>query len=168
MKAKKIMMGCLLVLFCLVSANIARVNLSYREPQRIDYRLNEKVSLGNGASMTVESFKFLDTREYERYIKDNFPNESVEGKSGIKAVLVKVKEHGKILEAADLKQMQLNAGNFQNASAIEFNKIGKRTATYVYEIPSSLMTDEHFKNASRLKYRLVVRCYPKQIFVNLN
>ncbi|MGF0104700.1 hypothetical protein [Ligilactobacillus ruminis] len=168
MKAKKIMAGCLLVLFCMIFANIFRVNLSYKEPQRLDYKLNEKVSLENGASMKVESFKFLNTAEYERYIKKNFPNETVEGKEGVKAILVKVKEHGKISGAGDLKQMQLNAGNFQNASAIEFNQTKKDISTYVYEIPSSLMTNDHFKNASKLKYRLAVRCYPKQIFVNLN
>lgn len=96
-----------------------------KEPQRLDYKLNEKVSLENGASMKVESFKFLNTAEYERYIKKYFPNETVEGKEGVKAILVKVKEHGKISGEGDLKQMQLNAGNFQNASAIEFNQAKK-------------------------------------------
>lgn len=39
--------------------------------------------------MKVESFKFLNTAEYERCIKKNFPNETVEGKQGVKDILVK-------------------------------------------------------------------------------
>lgn len=46
--------------------------------------------------MKVESFKFLNTAEYERCIKKNFPNETVEGKQGVKAILVKFKEQVKI------------------------------------------------------------------------
>ncbi|WP_270413068.1 hypothetical protein [Ligilactobacillus ruminis] len=39
--------------------------------------------------MKVESFKFLNAAEYERCIKKNFPNETVEGKQGVKDILVK-------------------------------------------------------------------------------
>lgn len=168
MKARRFIAVLLFVISFLAAVNIVRVNLSYRAPRRIEYGLNENVSLERGAEMKVISCSFMNTRKYEDYIKRNFPNEPAEDKKGVKAVMVRVRTNGKVPQSGDLKQMQLNSGNFENASAIEYNRTDGNTSTYVYEIPSTLMTKSHFRDAASLKYRLVVRCYPRQIFINLN
>lgn len=87
--------------------------------------------------MKVESFKFLNTAEYERCIKKNFTNETVEGKQGVKAILVKFKEQGKIF--AGLAVDNYNEGVVVNG--VTKNEVSSMKYQKTKEVLNQLVAD---------------------------